>query len=55
VVAYNHFSTKIRGVENEMSHFAADYLNMLKRDLMRKGRQEEAPNPAPEQRFALQD
>jgi hypothetical protein len=39
-----------------MSHFAADYLNMLKRDLMRKGRQEEAaPNQGPEQRFALQD
>ncbi len=42
VVGYNHFSTKVRGFENEMSHFAADYLNMLKRDLMRKGRQEEA-------------
>ena len=56
VVAYNHFSTKIRGIENEMSHFSADYLNMLKRDLMRKGRQEEAmANPAPEQRFGLQD
>jgi biopolymer transport protein TolQ len=52
VVAYNHFSTKIRGIENEMSHFAADYLNMLKRDLMRKGRQEET---APEPRMALQD
>jgi biopolymer transport protein TolQ len=56
VVAYNHFSTKIRGIENEMSHFSADYLNMLKRDLMRKGRQEEsAPSHAPEQKFALQD
>ncbi len=42
VVGYNHFATKVRGIENEMSHFAADYLNMLKRDLMRKGRQEEA-------------
>jgi len=56
VVAYNHFSTKIRGIENEMSHFSADYLNMLKRDLMRKSRQEEpAASQAPEQRFALQD
>lgn len=56
VVAYNHFSTKLRGIENEMSHFSADYLNMLKRDLMRKGRQEEvAANPALEPRFALQD
>ena len=56
VVAYNHFSTKIRGIENEMSHFSSDYLNMLKRDLIRKGRQEEsASSQAPEQRFALQD
>lgn len=54
VVAYNHFSNKIRGIENEMSQFSADYLNMLKRDLMRKGRQEEAaPSQANEPRFAL--
>lgn len=54
VVAYNHFSNRIRVIENEMSHFSADYLNMLKRDLMRKGRQDE---PAVEaQRLAvLQD
>jgi biopolymer transport protein TolQ len=56
VVAYNHFSTKIRGIDSEMSHFSADYLNMLKRDLMRKSRQEEpAPSQTSEQRFALQD
>ncbi len=56
VVAYNHFSTKIGGIQSEMSHFSADYLNMLKRDLMRKGRQEDtAPSQAPEQRFALHD
>ncbi|HYA41681.1 MAG TPA: protein TolQ [Syntrophobacteraceae bacterium] len=56
VVAFNHFSTKITQIENEMSHFAADYLNMLKRDLMRKGRQEEtAPAQAPEQKFMAQD
>jgi biopolymer transport protein TolQ len=56
VVAYNHFATKIRGIENDMSHFSADYLNMLKRDLMRKSRQEEASSSqAPEQKFALQD
>jgi len=41
VVAFNHFSNRIRVVENEMSHFSADYLNMLKRDLMRKGKQDE--------------
>jgi biopolymer transport protein TolQ len=52
VVGYNHFSTRIRTVENEMSHFSADLLNMLKRDLMRKGRQEE---PANEHRLAAQE
>lgn len=54
VVGYNHFATKVRGIENEMSHFAADYLNMLKRDLMRKGRQEEAlQNQASEHRLMV--
>jgi biopolymer transport protein TolQ len=53
VVAYNHFSTRIRMIESEMSHFAADFLNMLKRDLMRRGRQEEAAQE--QQRVALQD
>lgn len=53
VVAYNHFSNRIRMLENEMSHFSADFLNMLKRDLMRRGKQEES---APEQhRLAVQD
>ncbi len=56
VVAYNHFSTKLRVVENEMSHFSADFLNMLKRDLMRKGRQEETmANSGLDQRLAVQD
>ena len=41
VVAYNHFSNRIRNIDSEMNYFAADYLNMLKRDLMRRGRQEE--------------
>lgn len=53
VVAYNHFSNRIRMIENEMSHFAADYLNMLKRDLMRRGRQEDA-SPEP-QRVSVQE
>lgn len=42
VVAYNQYSNSIRMIENEMSHFSADYLNMLKRDLMRRGKQDEA-------------
>ncbi|MFZ2446235.1 MAG: protein TolQ [Syntrophobacteraceae bacterium] len=55
VVGYNHFSTRIRTIDNEMSHFAADLLNMLKRDLMRKGRQEESYAAASEHRLAVQD
>jgi biopolymer transport protein TolQ len=42
VVGYNYFVNRIRTVDNEMNHFTADFLNMLKRDLMRRGRQEEA-------------
>ena len=53
VVAYNHFSNRIRVVENEMSHFAADFLNMLKRDLMRRGRQEDVAQDL--QRVAVQE
>ncbi len=52
VVAYNHFSNRIRSLESEMSHFAADFLNILKRDLMRRGRQEEAQI---DQRFMVQE
>lgn len=54
VVAYNHFSTKLRMIESEMSHFSSDFLNMLKRDLMRKGRQEEI-SASMEARIAAQD
>ncbi len=54
VIGYNHFATRVRGIENEMSHFAADYLNMLKRDLMRKGRQEDTSHgQAPMQRLMV--
>ncbi len=53
VVAYNHFATRIRTVENEMNHFSADFLNMLKRDLIRRGRQEEVV--LDQSRFAMQD
>lgn len=53
VVAYNHFANRIKTIETEMSHFAADFLNILKRDLMRRGRQEESA--AEQQRAAAQD
>lgn len=41
VVAFNQYSNRIRMMENELSHFSADFLNMLKRDLMRRGKQDE--------------
>jgi biopolymer transport protein TolQ len=47
VVAFNHFSNHIRMIENEMSHFAVDFLNMLKRDLMRRGRQDDSLGEPP--------
>ncbi|HOI94154.1 MAG TPA: protein TolQ [Syntrophobacter fumaroxidans] len=53
VVAYNHFANRIKMIEIEMSHFAADFLNILKRDLMRRGRQEESLSE--QQRAAAQD
>ena len=36
VVAYNHFSSRVRVLESEMTNFAADFLNIVERDLMRK-------------------
>jgi biopolymer transport protein TolQ len=38
VVAYNHFSSKIRVLESEMHNFSADFLNLVERELLiRKG------------------
>ena len=36
VVAFNHFSNKLRQAESEMNNFAADFLNIVKRDLLRR-------------------
>ena len=41
VVAYNHFANQIRSLENEMIHFAADFLNVLKRDTIRRKQEEQ--------------
>jgi biopolymer transport protein TolQ len=41
VVAFNHFSNKLRQIESEMSNFCADFLNIVKRDLLRR----QAPKP----------
>ncbi len=41
VVAFNHFSNKLRQMESEMSNFSADFLNIVKRDLLRR----QAPRP----------
>lgn len=37
VVAYNFFSARIRTLENEMSNFAADFLNIVKRHFFKGG------------------
>ncbi|MEW6267349.1 MAG: protein TolQ [Thermodesulfobacteriota bacterium] len=36
VVAYNHFNSRVRVLEAEMSNFMADFLNILERDMIRK-------------------
>jgi biopolymer transport protein TolQ len=36
VIFYNYFMNRIQTFEDEMSHFTADFLNMLKRDLARR-------------------
>lgn len=53
VVGYNQFSNRIRMIESEMNHFSAEFLNLLKRDLMRKSKQDEAVSEPV--RLALQE
>jgi biopolymer transport protein TolQ len=36
VIAYNHFTNKVRNLETEMVNFANDFLNIVKRDLVRR-------------------
>ena len=36
VVAYNHFTNRVRNFETEMINFANDFLNIVKRDLVRR-------------------
>jgi biopolymer transport protein TolQ len=36
VVAYNHFTNRVRSLEADMSNFANDFLNIIKRDLLRR-------------------
>ncbi len=38
VVAYNHYTNKVRSLEAEMVNFANDLLNIVKRDLLRRAR-----------------
>jgi biopolymer transport protein TolQ len=53
VVAYNQFANRIRRIESEMNHFSAEFLNLLKRDLMRRSKQDEAVSESP--RLAVQE
>jgi biopolymer transport protein TolQ len=36
LVAYNHFNSRIRVLENEMRNFGADFLNIIKRHIFKK-------------------
>ena len=36
VVAYNHFTNKVRNQETEMVNFSNDFLNIVKRDVVRR-------------------
>ncbi len=47
VVFYNHFANRVRSMESETTHFAADFLNILKRDLMRRLRSDESSSVGP--------
>ncbi len=37
VIAYNYFSQRIRIIEVELNNFSADFLNIIERDILRKG------------------
>ena len=47
VVAYNHFTNKVRNQETEMVNFSNDFLNIVKRDMVRRaGRMMPMEQPA---------
>jgi biopolymer transport protein TolQ len=47
VVAYNHFTNKVRNQETEMVNFSNDFLNIVKRDMVRRaGRTVHSEQPA---------
>jgi biopolymer transport protein TolQ len=47
VVAYNHFTNKVRNQETEMVNFSNDFLNIVKRDMVRRaGRMAHSEQPA---------
>ena len=35
VIAFNYFTQKIRVIESELQSFAADFLNIVERDILR--------------------
>ena len=37
VIAYNYFAQRIRIIEVELDNFSADFLNIVERDILRKG------------------
>lgn len=52
VIAYNHFVNKVRTLETEMANFANDFLNIVRRDILRRAslpESREQPKTAVEQ------
>ena len=41
VIAFNHFTQKIRTIESELQSFSADFLNIVERDILRVERNKE--------------
>ncbi len=52
VIAYNYLTNRVRTLENDMNYFLSDFLNLLKRDIMRRIKQD---GPSLEQQAAAQD
>ena len=39
VIAYNHFNSRVRVLDAEMTNFVADFINILERDMLKKSGQ----------------
>jgi biopolymer transport protein TolQ len=46
VIGFNHFNSRVRVLDAEMTNFAADFLNIIERDMLKKAALEPAPERA---------